>query len=69
MRLWLHQKSVDLSRQEELDTIPKAIQQIEFVGQTKKLDADHDDDNESIFILTILVEKLKKRDQTFLKEV
>ena len=28
--------AVDLSRQKELDSDPKAIQQIEFVGQLKK---------------------------------
>ena len=28
--------AVDLSRQKELDADPKAIQQIEFVGQLKK---------------------------------
>ena len=28
----------DLSRQKELDANPKAIQQIEFVGQIKKTD-------------------------------
>ena len=32
--------TVDLCRQKELDADPKAIQQIEFVGQSKKLDAD-----------------------------
>ena len=30
---------IDLSRQKELDADPKAIQQVEFVGQLKKLDA------------------------------
>ena len=30
---------IDLSRQKELDADPKAIHQIEFVGQWKKLDA------------------------------
>ena len=30
--------TVDLSRQKELDTDPKAIQQLELVGQLKKLD-------------------------------
>ena len=49
--------AVDLSRQKELDTDPKAIQQLEFTGQLKKL---HDNDNaadygnaQSIFVLTI----------------
>ena len=43
---------VDLSRQKRLDADPKAIQQIEFVGQLTKLD---DNNNvESVFVLTIL---------------
>ena len=49
--------AVGLSRLKELDTNPQAIQQIEFVGQLKKLD-DDDDGAESMFILTIL-EKIK----------
>ena len=55
--------AVDLSRQRQLDADSKAIQQIEIVGQLKKLDAaaaaDDDDDDESMFILTILV-KIKE---------
>ena len=31
-----HYRLIDLSRQKELDAYPKAIQQIEFVGQLKK---------------------------------
>ena len=42
---------VDLSRQNELDADPKAIQQTEFVGQLKKLGAG--DSAESMFILQI----------------
>ena len=43
---------VDLSRQKRLDADPKAIQQIEFVGQLTKLD---DNNNvESLSVLTIL---------------
>ena len=54
--------AVDLSRQRQLDADSKAIQQIEIVGQLKKLDAAAaaaDDDDESMFILTILV-KIKE---------
>ena len=51
--------AVDLSRQEELDTNPKAIQQIEFVGQLKNIDAENADSIQSMFILTIL-EKIKE---------
>ena len=43
---------VDLSRK-ELDVTPKAIQEIEFVGQSKKLNNDSDN-VESMFVLTIL---------------
>ena len=54
--------AVDLSKQRQLDADSKAIQQIEIVGQLKKLDAAaaaDDDDDESMFILTILV-KIKE---------
>ena len=42
IRLWLYKNHyrlivVDLSRLKELDADPKAIQQIEFVGQLKKI--------------------------------
>ena len=57
--------AVDLSRQKELDTDPKAIQQLEFTGQLKKL---HDNDNaadygnaQSIFVLTIFRKHKKTR--------
>ena len=45
--------AVDLSRQKELDADPKAIKQIEFVGQLKNIDgvnADEDDDDELNFV-------------------
>ena len=50
---------MDLSRQKELDADPKAIQQIEFVGKLKKLDAednatDAGDNDQSMFVLIIL---------------
>ena len=51
--------TVDLSRQKELDADPKAIKQIEFVGQLKNEDSVNTDGAESMFILTIL-EKIKK---------
>ena len=50
--------AVDLSRQKELHVVPKAIQQIEFVEQLKKLDA-KSNNNESVFVLTIL-EKIEE---------
>ena len=50
--------AVDLSRQKELDTDPKAIHQIEFVGQLGKLDANYNakdaGNDQSMFVLTIL---------------
>ena len=55
--------AVDLSRQKELDDDPKAIQQKEFVGQLKKLDAD-DNNAEFMFVLTIL-QKIKKTRANF----
>ena len=54
--------AVDLSRQKELDADPKAIQQIEFVDQLNKLNADSN--AESMFVLTTL-EKLKQTRLTF----
>ena len=45
----------------ELDAGPKAIQQIEFVGQLKNQD-NRIVANESMFVLTILEKKSKKRD-------
>ena len=58
-------KEIDLGRQKELDADPKAIQQEEFVGQLKKLDAndnpaDAAGNDQSMFVLTIL-EKIKER--------
>ena len=44
----------DLSKQKELDTDPKAIQQLEFVGQLKKLD-NMNANAESMFVLTTYV--------------
>ena len=56
-------KAADLSRQKDLDADPKAIEQIEFIGQLKN------PDNaiiaiESMFVLTIL-EKIKERKLKF----
>ena len=48
-----------MSWQKELDAGPKAIQQIEFVGQLKNSD-DQIVANESMLVLTIL-EKIKER--------
>ena len=45
---------VDLSRQKELDANPKAIQQIEFVGQLKNVDGINADGTQSMLVLTIL---------------
>ena len=56
--------AVDLSRQKELDADLKAIQQIQFIGQLKKLDDDDDNaataiNDQFMFVLTIL-EKMKE---------
>ena len=58
IRLWFIKNHyrlivINLSRQKELDADSKAIQQIEFVGQLKKLNADNNND-ESMSVLTIL---------------
>ena len=52
--------AVDLSRKEEIDADPKAIQQIVFVGQSKNWNNEIAV-NEFMFVLTIL-EKWKKQD-------
>ena len=52
--------AVDLSRQKELDAYPKSIQQIEFVGQLKKVN-NAINNPESIFILMILEKRKEKR--------
>ena len=52
--------AIDLSKQKQLDSDPKSIQQIEFVGELKNLE-NAIVDNSSMFVLSIL-EKLKKRD-------
>ena len=64
IRLCLYKKNnhglstVDLSRQNELYSGPKAIQQIEFIGQLKKLDVNNNaadtSNDRSMFVLTIL---------------
>ena len=59
--------TTDLSRQKELDTDPKAVQQIEFVGQLKN-PGNAIVANDSMFVLTIL-EKSEKRDLNVLKKV
>ena len=68
VRISIRQKSfsltaVYLSRQKELDADPKANQQIEFVGQLKKLNdngnATDIDPDQNMFVLTIL-EKIKE---------
>ena len=56
--------AVDLNRQKELDSDPKLIQQIEFVGQLKSLDTGYNatdaNNDQSMFVLKIL-EKIKKK--------
>ena len=73
MFIWLLicQKSlliaIDLSRQKELDADSKAIQQMGFIGQLKKLDNTNTND-ESMFTLTIL-ENIKETRKKNCKEV
>ena len=54
--------AVDLSRQKELDADSKAIQQIEFIGQWKRLNVNNNND-QFMFILT----NLEKNKETRLK--
>ena len=56
--------AADLSSQKELNADPEAIQQIEFVGQSKELNNDNNNNVESMFTLTIL-EKIKERKLKF----
>ena len=51
--------AIDLSRQKELDSDPKAIQHIEFVGQLNNIDGVGADWTQNMFILMIL-EKIKE---------
>ena len=53
--------AVDLSRQKELDSDPKTIQQIEFVSQLKNAKEANTDSTQSMFLLTILEKIFKKR--------
>ena len=55
--------AVDLSRQKELDAHPKAIQQIKFIRELKKLN-NANNNPESMFVLTILG-KIKETRLTF----
>ena len=68
IKLWFSKNdytliAVNLSRQKELDDDPKAIQQIELVGQLKKLNTDDnatdEGNDQSMFVLTIS-EKIKR---------
>ena len=49
--------SFDLSRQKELDVDPKAIQQIDLVGQLKNIDGINADGAEFMVILAIFEKK------------
>ena len=56
--------AVDLSKKKELDTYPKAIQQMEFTGHLKNKNSINADGTQSMSILTIL-EKIKEIRLTF----
>ena len=56
-----------MRRQKQLNANPKAIQQIDFVGQVKNVDGMNADGAESIFILTIL-ERIKETRLKFSQE-
>ena len=55
--------AVDLSRQKELDADSKAIQQIQFVGQLRKLDNNDnttDEGNDQSMLVLKTLEKIKE---------
>ena len=61
--LWIHQnhhrfKAVDLSRQKELDADPKTIQQMEFVGELKKLNGTDVGQQQSMFFISFRKKRL-----------
>ena len=51
--------AVNLSRQKVLDADPKAVQQMEFIGQLKNEDSVNADGTQSMFVVKIL-EKIKE---------
>ena len=61
-----------VSRQKELNSEPKSIQQIEFIKQLIKLDKNSNttdaDNDRSMFFLTILEKKLKETKLRFSQE-
>ena len=60
--------AVDLSRQKELDADPKAIQQIQFVGQLRKLDNNDnttDEGNDQSMLVLKNLEKIKETQWKF----
>ena len=66
IRIWIHKKSLKInsSWQKELDTDPKTIEQIEFVGKFKNVDGINDDGTEYMFVSTML-EKIKETSLEF----
>ena len=44
---------VNLSRQKQVDADPKAIQQIEFIEESKNIDGQNADGTQFMFVLTI----------------
>ena len=74
IRLWSHQNhyrliAVDYSGQKELDADPKAIKQIEFIGQLEKLDADDnatdDRNNDQSILVLMILEKINEARLSF----
>ena len=51
--------AVNLSRQKVLDADPKAIRQMEFIGQLKNEDSINADGTQSMFVVKIL-DKIKE---------
>ena len=57
--------AVDLRRQKELDADPKAIQQIEFVGQLKNEEGVNADWIQSMFVSTVLEKNQRNKIKIF----
>ena len=61
--------AADLSRKAELDTDPKAIQRIEFIGQLQNEDGINTDRRQSMVVLKILEKTVEMKSNLGIKEL
>ena len=61
--------AADLSRKTELDTDPKAIQRIEFIGQLQNEDGINADRRQSMVALKILEKTVETKSKLGIKEL